>query len=277
MKEASHRTAKRAPNGEASQETGKRVPSEEDLPTITEHVLVEKHSRGDGSCEVSSHVREGNEIGSSSLHVSVNYEAIDRYPGTFGALDTKGEKREAPKVAGEPEKREEEKALSNQLSREGQITNPLQQEHLQVKLVPAGLREQLQQTRACEQVAESERRYPKLNSRVPERNQAGYNFVGTVLCPIYEGGSVASETMLETAPNNHQASATPHSKGTAFETGRGLSCPLAESGANHQIIACPPASSAPLVKKITRQQTWGDIVGDAMTNWRAGRETAYVT
>nr|CAD7394836.1 unnamed protein product [Timema cristinae] len=65
----------------------------------------------------------------------------------YQALDTEGENKEVPKVVGEPEKWEEEKAPANQLSREGQNTHPLQQEHLQVKLVPAGLREQLQQTR----------------------------------------------------------------------------------------------------------------------------------
>nr|CAD7594334.1 unnamed protein product [Timema genevievae] len=127
----------------------------------------------------------------------------------YQALDTEGENKEYPKVVGEPEKREEEKAPANQLSREGPNTHPLQQEHLQVKLVPAGLREQLQPTRMCEQGTESERRYPKRDSRVPERYQAGYNFVGTGSCPIY-GGSVASETMLEPALNCH-------SKGVGIE------------------------------------------------------------
>nr|CAD7262877.1 unnamed protein product [Timema shepardi] len=57
--------------------------------------------------------------------------------------------------------------------------------------------------------------------------------------------------------------------------GCGLTYPLVESGTNRQIIACPPASSALSVNKITKQQTWGDLGGDAMTNRRAGRETAY--
>nr|CAD7453868.1 unnamed protein product [Timema tahoe] len=137
------------------------------------------------------------------------------------ALDTEGENKEAPKVVGEPEKREEGKTPANQLPREGQNTHPLQQEHLQVKLVPAGLREQLQQTRMCEQGTESERRYPKRDSRVPERYQAGYNFVGTGSCPIYGGDSVASETMLGPALNSHRAWATPISKGVGdIPTGR---------------------------------------------------------
>nr|CAD7459161.1 unnamed protein product [Timema tahoe] len=83
-REASHRTAKRALNGEASRETGKRVPPEEDVPMITESQLAEQHSHGDGSCEVSSHVRNGREIGSASPHVSADREDIDRYPLTFG-------------------------------------------------------------------------------------------------------------------------------------------------------------------------------------------------
>nr|CAD7596945.1 unnamed protein product [Timema genevievae] len=41
----------------------------------------------------------------------------------------------------------------------------------------------------CEQGTESERRYPKRDSRVPEQYQVEYNFMGTESCPIYEGDS----------------------------------------------------------------------------------------
>nr|CAD7402732.1 unnamed protein product [Timema cristinae] len=68
----------------------------------------------------------------------------------------------------------------------------------------------------CEQGTESEWSYPKRDSRVPERYQVGYNFVGTGSCPIYEGGGVASETMLDPALNSHQAWATTHSKGYKY-------------------------------------------------------------
>nr|CAD7441476.1 unnamed protein product [Timema bartmani] len=52
------------------------------------------------------------------------------------------------------------------------------------------------------QGTESERRYTKRDSRVPERYQDGYNFVGTRSRPIYEGGSVESRDHARASPGS---------------------------------------------------------------------------
>nr|CAD7446627.1 unnamed protein product [Timema bartmani] len=95
----------------------------------------------------------------------------------YQALDTEGEYKEDLEVLGEPENWEEEKAL---------INHPLQQDPFQVKLVPAGLREQLQQTQMSEQEMESERRYSKRDSRIilkrlPNKMQVACIFVDSSL------------------------------------------------------------------------------------------------
>nr|CAD7454149.1 unnamed protein product [Timema tahoe] len=104
----------------------------------------------------------------------------------YQALDTEGEYKEDLEVLGEPENWEEEKALINHPSQEGQISHPLQQDPFQVKLVPAGLREQLQQTQMSEQETESERRYSKRDSRIilkrlPNQMQVACIFVDSSL------------------------------------------------------------------------------------------------